>query len=71
MSRLFLLVQCASLSLAGVVHIAHGIWLKAYRSRHEIASWPALMTAVTEKFGADDHRKFMKRNSGLMITGSL
>jgi hypothetical protein len=37
------------------------LWLKAYRSRHEIASWPALMTAVTKKFGADDHMKFMKQ----------
>jgi hypothetical protein len=36
------------------------LWLKAYRLRQDIPSWTALMVAVEEKFGADDHRKFMK-----------
>jgi hypothetical protein len=37
------------------------LWLKAYRLRQEIPTWTALMVAVEEKFGADDHRKFMKQ----------
>jgi hypothetical protein len=37
------------------------LWLKAYRLRQEIPNWTALMAAVEEKFGADDHRKFMKQ----------
>jgi hypothetical protein len=37
------------------------LWLKAYRLRHEVNSWLVLMAAVEEKFGADDHRKFMKQ----------
>jgi hypothetical protein len=37
------------------------LWLKAYRLRHDITTWPQLMLAVEEKFGADDHRKYMKQ----------
>jgi hypothetical protein len=37
------------------------LWLKAYRLHHEISAWTALMVAVEEKFGADDHRKYMKQ----------
>jgi hypothetical protein len=37
------------------------LWLKAYQLRHEISTWTALMVAVEEKFGADDHRKYMKQ----------
>jgi hypothetical protein len=33
------------------------LWLKSYRLRHEISTWPTLMSAVEEKFGADDHRR--------------
>jgi hypothetical protein len=36
------------------------LWLKDYRLRQEIPNWIALIAAVKEKFGADDHRKFMK-----------
>ncbi|KAM0923864.1 hypothetical protein ACQ4PT_005269 [Festuca glaucescens] len=37
------------------------LWLKAYRLRHEISTWPALMAAVLDKFGADDYRKYSKQ----------
>jgi hypothetical protein len=37
------------------------LWLKAYRLRHEISTSTALMIAVEEKFGADDHRRYMKQ----------
>lgn len=47
------------------------LWLKAYRLRHEVNTWPALMTAVEEKFGADDHRKFMKQLLSLKQKGTV
>ncbi|KAM0887617.1 hypothetical protein ACQ4PT_028880 [Festuca glaucescens] len=47
------------------------LWLKAYRLRHEITTWPALMTAVEEKFGADDHRKYMKQFLALKQKGTV
>jgi len=47
------------------------LWLKAYRLRHEVNSWPVLMTAVEEKFGADDHRKFMKQMLALKQRGTV
>jgi hypothetical protein len=47
------------------------LWLKEYRLRHEIYTWPELMTAVEEKFGADDHRKFMKQLLALKQRGSV
>uniref|UniRef100_A0ACD5VTD4 Uncharacterized protein n=1 Tax=Avena sativa TaxID=4498 RepID=A0ACD5VTD4_AVESA len=47
------------------------LWLKAYRLRHEINSWPALMIAMEEKFGADDHRKFMKQFLALKQRGTV
>jgi hypothetical protein len=46
------------------------LWLKAYRLRHEITSWPVLMAAVEEKFGADNHRKFMKQLLSLKQRGT-
>jgi hypothetical protein len=36
------------------------LWLKAYRLRHEISTWTELVIAVEEKFGADDHRRYMR-----------
>jgi hypothetical protein len=47
------------------------LWLKEYRLRHELYTWPELMTAVEEKFGADDHRKFMKQLLALKQRGSV
>jgi hypothetical protein len=47
------------------------LWLKAYKLRHEIASWPALMTAVIEKFGADDYRKYLKQLMALKQKDSV
>lgn len=47
------------------------LWLKAYRRRHEVNSWTALMTAVEEKFGADDHRNFMKQLLSLIQRGTI
>ncbi|KAK1603585.1 hypothetical protein QYE76_017483 [Lolium multiflorum] len=47
------------------------LWLKAYRLRHEITTWPALMTAVEEKFVADDHRKYMKQFLALKQKGTV
>ncbi|KAK1607032.1 hypothetical protein QYE76_030705 [Lolium multiflorum] len=47
------------------------LWLKAYRLRHEISTWPALMSAVLEKFGADDYRKFLKQLLALKQKGSV
>lgn len=47
------------------------LWLKAYRLRHEVNSWPVLMAAVEEKFGADDHRKFMKQMLALKQRGTV
>uniref|UniRef100_A0ACD5TPE7 Uncharacterized protein n=1 Tax=Avena sativa TaxID=4498 RepID=A0ACD5TPE7_AVESA len=47
------------------------LWLKAYRLRHEVNSWPVLMSAVEEKFGADDHRKFMKQLLALKQRGTV
>jgi hypothetical protein len=47
------------------------LWLKACRLRHEITSWPVLMAAVEEKFGADDHRKFMKQLLSLKQRGTV
>lgn len=47
------------------------LWLKAYRLRHDINSWPALMTVVEEKFGSDDHRKFMKQLLSLKQLGTV
>jgi hypothetical protein len=47
------------------------LWLKAYRLRHEISSWPALMIAVQEKFGVDDHRKYMKQFLALKHRGTV
>jgi len=47
------------------------LWLKAYRLRHEVNSWPVLMSAVEEKFGADDHRKFMKQLLALKQRGTM
>jgi hypothetical protein len=47
------------------------LWLKAYKLRHEIASWPALMTAVIEKFGADDYRKYLKQLMSLKQKDSV
>lgn len=47
------------------------LWLKAYRLRHEIKSWPALMTVVEEKFGADDHRRSMKQLLALKQKGKV
>jgi hypothetical protein len=46
-------------------------WLKAYKLRHEIASWPALMTVVLEKFGADDYRKYLKKLMALKWKDSV
>jgi hypothetical protein len=37
------------------------LWLKAYRLRHEVSTWTTLMLADEEKFGADDHRRYMKQ----------
>jgi hypothetical protein len=47
------------------------LWLKAYRLRHEIATWTDLMNAVEEKFGADDHRRFMKQLLALKQRGTV
>lgn len=47
------------------------LWLKSYRLRHEISTWPALMSAVEEKFGADDHRRYMKQLLALKQKGSV
>uniref|UniRef100_A0ACD5TPA9 Uncharacterized protein n=1 Tax=Avena sativa TaxID=4498 RepID=A0ACD5TPA9_AVESA len=47
------------------------LWLKAYRHRHEISSWPALITAVEEKFGSDDHIKFLKQFLSLKQRGTV
>jgi hypothetical protein len=47
------------------------LWLKAYRLHHEISSWPVLMAAVEEKFGADDHRKYMKQLLSLKHRGTM
>jgi hypothetical protein len=47
------------------------LWLKAYRLRHEIATWPALMSAVEEKFGMDDYRKFLKQMMALKQRGMV
>jgi hypothetical protein len=47
------------------------LWLKAYRLRHEVSSWTVLMAAVEEKFGADDHRKFMKHLMSLKQRGTV
>jgi hypothetical protein len=47
------------------------LWLKAYRLRHEISTWTALMVAVEEKFGADDHRKHMKQLLSLQQHGTV
>jgi hypothetical protein len=47
------------------------LWLKAYKLRHEIASWPALMTTVIEKFGADDYRKYLKQLMSLKQKDSV
>jgi hypothetical protein len=47
------------------------LWLKAYRLRHEISSWPVLMAAVEEKFGADNHRKYMKQLLSLKQRGMV
>jgi hypothetical protein len=46
------------------------LWLKAYRLRHEISTWTALMIAV-EKFGADDHRCYMKQLLQLKQRGTV
>jgi hypothetical protein len=46
------------------------LWLKAYRLRHEISTWPMLMSAVMEKFGADDHRRYLKQFLALKQRGS-
>jgi hypothetical protein len=47
------------------------LWLKAYHLRHEITSWTTLMLAVEEKFGADDHRKYMKQLLALKQRGTV
>lgn len=47
------------------------LWLKSYRLRHDINSWPALMNAVEEKFGSDDHRKYMKQFLALTQRGTV
>jgi hypothetical protein len=47
------------------------LWLKVYRLRHEIATWTDLMNAVEEKFGADDHRRFMKQLLALKQRGTV
>jgi hypothetical protein len=47
------------------------LWLKAYRLRHDISTWPMLMTAVEAKFGADDHRKYMKQLLALKQRGTV
>uniref|UniRef100_A0ACD5U6C2 Uncharacterized protein n=1 Tax=Avena sativa TaxID=4498 RepID=A0ACD5U6C2_AVESA len=47
------------------------LWLKAYRLRHEISTWTALMIAVEEKFGAVDHRKYMKQLLALKQRGTV
>jgi hypothetical protein len=47
------------------------LWLKAYRLRHEINTWPELMSAVLEKFGADDYRKYLKQLLALKQKGSV
>jgi hypothetical protein len=47
------------------------LWLKAYRLRHEISTWTALMLAVEEKFGADDHRRYMKQLLALKQRGTV
>jgi hypothetical protein len=47
------------------------LWLKAYRLRHEINTWPQLMLAVEEKFGTDDHRRFMKQLLALKQQGTV
>jgi hypothetical protein len=47
------------------------LWLKAYQLRHEISTWTALMVAVEEKFGADDHRKYMKQLLSLQQRGTV
>lgn len=46
-------------------------WLKAYRLRHEVNTWLVLMAAVEEKFGTDDHRKFMKQLLALKQRGTV
>jgi hypothetical protein len=47
------------------------LWLKAYRLRHEVNTWPALVAAVEAKFGADDHRKYMKQLLALKQKGTV
>jgi hypothetical protein len=47
------------------------LWLKAYKLRYEISGWPVLMTAIEEKFGADDSRRFMKQFLALKQTGTV
>uniref|UniRef100_A0ACD5W173 Uncharacterized protein n=1 Tax=Avena sativa TaxID=4498 RepID=A0ACD5W173_AVESA len=47
------------------------LWLKAYRLRHKINTWPELMAAVTEKFGYDDYRKYLKQLLALKQKGTV
>jgi hypothetical protein len=47
------------------------LWLKAYRLRHDITTWPMLMAAVMEKFGADDYRRYLKQFLALKQRGSV
>jgi hypothetical protein len=47
------------------------LWLKAYRLRHSLTTWPELMSAVLEKFGADDYRKYLKQLLALRQTGTV
>lgn len=75
MLRLFPLVQVhPSLWLVSATLHMEGnaaLWLKAYRLWHEINTWPALMVAVEEKFGSDDHRKFLKQFLALKQRGTV
>jgi hypothetical protein len=47
------------------------LWLKAYRLCHEISTWTTLMLAVEEKFGADDHRRYMNQLLALKQRGTV
>ncbi|KAK1681148.1 hypothetical protein QYE76_041996 [Lolium multiflorum] len=47
------------------------LWLKAHRLRHEVNSWPELMRAAEEKFGADDYRRYLKQLLALKQKGTV
>lgn len=78
MLGLFPSLHRARLALVSLLYLTHGHmdgnagrWLKAYRLRHEVNTWPELMRAVEEKFGADDYRKYLKQLLALKQKGTV